>query len=189
MSLPEPTELVRVEGESVTDIEDILEGKVFHVTLLSNWNLIRTSGSILPNPAGLLPTTFGSSNSFFRARGCVSVFDYRAKPPEGPIDYRHRCHPLQPAQPDTPGVAILILHPDIYPKLLSWELCRNEVMCREQVVPYVEAGHPGPIPASLIEQLIFFRRIEAPDSLPAMLRRARSRAPSSRKPQINRKPT
>lgn len=130
MSLPTPTELVRVEGESVTDIEDILEGKVFHVTLLPNWNLIHTSGSILPNPAGQLPTTFGSSNSFFRARGCISVFDYRVKPPEGPIDYRHRCHPLQPAQPDTPGAAILILHPDFYPELLS-ELCVGMKSCAE----------------------------------------------------------
>lgn len=173
MSLPVPTELVRVEGEPIADIEDILEGKVFHVTSLPNWNLIRQSGFILPNPDGLLPTTFGSHNSLFRKRGCVSVFDYRVKPPEDPINYRHRCDPLQPAQPDTPGIAILFLHPDVYPKLLSWELCRDEVMYRERVVPYVEAGHPGPISISLVERVVYFRRTENPSCLAAILRRAR----------------
>lgn len=183
MSLPIPTELVRVEGEPIADIEDILEGKVFHVTSLPNWNLIRQSGFILPNPDGLLPTTFGSHNSFFRKRGCVSVFDYRVEPPEDPINYKHRCHPLQPAQPDTPGVAILFLHPDIYPKLLSWELCQDEVMLRERVVPFVEAGHRGPIPISLIESVIYFRRTENPNSFAAIVRRSMQGDAADSKPQ------
>ena len=172
MSLPEPTELVRVEGEPISDIEDILEGRVFHVTLLPNWSLICQSGYIFPNKDGVLPYTFGSDKSYFRNRGCVSVFDYRVKPPEDPINYRHRCHPLQPAQPDTPGVAILFLHPDIYPDLLSWELCRDEVMYRERVVPYVEAGYRGPIPVSKVEEVIFFRRTENPECWAAILRSA-----------------
>lgn len=176
MNLLVPTELVRVEGDSLTDIEDILEGKVFHVTSLPNWELIRQSGSILPNPDGQFPTTFGSNNSYFRKRGCVSVFDYRVKPRKA-IDYRRRCDALRRVQPDTPGIAILFLHRDIYPKLLSWELCRDEVMLREQIVPFVEAGHPGPIPVAFIESVIYFRCTEDPNSLPAILRRARRSSP------------
>lgn len=182
MNLPVPTELVRVEGEPVTDIEDFLEGKVFHVTSLPNWDLIRQSGFILPNPAGLFPTTFGSKNSFFRKRGCVSVFDYRVRPPQA-INYRRRCDPLRRAQPDTPGVAILFLHPDIYPKLLSWELCQDEVKCREQIVPFVEAGHQGAIPISLIESLIYFRRTENPNSFAASVRRSMQGDAADSKPQ------
>jgi hypothetical protein len=172
MKLPVLTELVRDEGDSINDVEDLLEGKVFHVTSLPNWELILKSGSIAPNSDGQFTNTFGSKNSFFRNRSCVSVFDYRVKPPEDNVDYRHRCHPLQPARPDTPGVAILFLHPVIYPKLLSWKLCRDEVMCRERVVPYVEAGHPGPISISFIENVIYFRRTENENSFAAIIRRS-----------------
>lgn len=182
MSLPVPTELVRVEGDSLTDIEDIPDGKVFHVTSLPNWDLIRQSGSILPNPGGQFPTTFGSKNSYFRKRGCVSVFDYRVKPRKA-IDYRCRCDALRRVQPDTPGVAILFLHPAIYPKLLSWELCRDEVMLREQIVPYVEAGHPGPIPIAFIESVVYFRRTEDPNSFVAMIRRSIRREGKTIQPQ------
>jgi hypothetical protein len=65
----------------------------------------------------------------------------------------------------------------VYPKLLSWKLCRDEVMHRERVVPYVEAGHPGPIPVTLVERVVYFRRTEDPDCLPAILRRARRANP------------
>ena len=52
-----------------------LEGRVFHVSRLSNLDPILTSGEIRPNQDATFATTFGSSsNSFFRNRGCVEAY-------------------------------------------------------------------------------------------------------------------
>ena len=53
-------------------------GRVFHVTCLEVLNQMLVAGQICPNTDGDLPTPFGSTDSFFRKRGCVSVFDYRS---------------------------------------------------------------------------------------------------------------
>jgi len=74
------TEIDRLESESFADIEATLEGRVFDVTLREFFSRILVAGVIVPNQDGALPTTFGSSaNSFFRNRGCVSVFDFRGQ--------------------------------------------------------------------------------------------------------------
>ena len=79
-----------------------------------------------------------------------------------------KCPPTEPLSADS-GIAILLFKPEIYPKLLSWEGCRNEDL-RQMVVPYVEAGYFGPIPISLIEKVIIVTKSEDPNSLVAMLR-------------------
>jgi len=123
------------------------------------------------NADGALPTTFGSSSkSFFRARGCVSLFDYRLE--DG--SRLHGCTPLQAAEPGKEGVAILLLAKATYDRLIPWSRWKEE-SSSEQIVPYIEAGYLGPLPLEFVVRVIFFRREEDPNCLAAVLRRARDR--------------
>jgi len=168
------TEYIRSESDSLADVEALLEGSVFHVTKRAYWPAIQRSGAILPNSDGALETTFGSSrNSFFRNRGCVSVFDYRGEIDEEVIDCRRRCYPFQPALPGSDGIVVLFLNAVIHEHLLLWKLWQNEEAYGEMIVPRVEAGHLGPISLQLVDRAIFIRRTEDSQSLAAMLRAAR----------------
>src|SRR6266404_4050049 len=68
-----------------------LVGRVFHVTPLNVFKQIRSSGEIRPNANAEFPTTFGSTNPFFRNRGCVSFFDYRSASPKQIEDAIGKC--------------------------------------------------------------------------------------------------
>lgn len=167
-------DLTRKEGESLADVESLIEGRVFHVTRRAYWPAIYASGEIQPNNEGCLPTSFGySANSFFRKRGCVSLFDYRLPPDELIRDYRSRCWPFQAARAENGGISILILDRSVEDNLISWLKWKEENMPSEMIVPYVEAGYPGPIPITKIELVIFLRIEEDPNSISSVLRRAR----------------
>jgi hypothetical protein len=146
---------IRGESESRQDLSAALEGRVFHCTKLANLLSIRADGEIRPNADGKLVTSFGSSGrSYFRLRNCVSVFDYRIALTPEVIYGRRQCNPFHPAEPDGDGVAILFVKRELHAALLPWTACREEVGQKEVVVPYAEAGHPGPIPISMIEEVI-----------------------------------
>lgn len=165
-------EFVRKEGESLADIEAMLEGRIFHTTRRENWEKIVDSGEIRPNPDGRLPSTFGyAKNSFFRKRGCVSVFDYRMPPDDAIQGFRRKCRPFDPAG-EGAGIAILLLKNSVEARLISWEKWKKEEAWGEMIVPHVEAGHPGPIVLSDIEQVVFLYVEEDPNSVAATLRRA-----------------
>ena len=133
-----------------------LEGRVFHVTLLTTLDLILRSEEIRPNKLGSYDSPFGSSNSFFRNRGCVSLFDYRSVTPEELDDSLGKCSPIQPIQARLPdsGIAIFLLSPLRCPALLPWSLLKQEEAWTEMVVPYVETGHEGPISLALVDEVI-----------------------------------
>src|SRR6266404_5846055 len=123
-----------------------LDRRVFHVSRLSNMGPILASGEIRPNSQGSFATTFGfSGNSFFRNRSCVSLFDLRSATPEERDASVGKCSPTKPASPES-GIAIFMLSSSTYPRLLPWSLWKQEKAWKEMVVPYIEAGHPGPIP-------------------------------------------
>jgi hypothetical protein len=171
------TEYSRLETASLADIELILEGRIFHVTKREFWPSIIASGAILHNRDGSLATTFGfSNNSYFRNRGCVSVFDYRQAATEEIKEFRNGCHPFGPARGDGAEIAILLLDPAIGEYLVPWSNWKTEEAYREMIVPHVEAGYPDRIPLDAIEQVIFLRLLEDPQSLAAVLRHARKRA-------------
>jgi hypothetical protein len=164
---------VRSESESLDDIEEYLQGKVFHVTRLAYLPSIIKSGEIRTNNSGMLPTTFGSSgNAFFKNRNCVSLFDYRPKPTEEIRNVRVRCYPFSPARPPNGAIAILILKPEVYDDLIPWTLSKEENALSEMIVPYVEAGYPGPISFDLVEEIISVEITEDPESFAARLRKA-----------------
>jgi len=173
----ETIEIVRIETAPKADIEAMLEGQVFHVTKRAYWEAILKAGRLEPNTDYAFPTTFGSSsNSFFRNLGCISVFDYRTPPTEETEDFRYRCYPLQAAEPGTDGIAIMIFNPSIYDVLIPWTRWKEHGDLKQMVVPYVEAGHPGPISTDKIDKLIYVRFEEAPNSLAAILRKSRETA-------------
>ncbi|NKE69954.1 hypothetical protein [Candidatus Manganitrophus noduliformans] len=162
---------IRSETESLDDIASALEGRVFHVTKLLYLDTILADAEIRPNPDGHLSTTFGHvPNAFFRKRNCVSVFDYRAAPTDQIRDFRNRCSPFQPARPPSEGIAILLLKPYIHASLIDWTQWKEEKMWRDMVVPYVEAGYPGPIPIDAIEEVICLKLNEDPNSFTARIR-------------------
>lgn len=152
-----------------------LQGRLFHVSSLSNLDSITESGEIRPNQDGKYTTTFGSSaNSFFRNRNCVSLFDYRSVTPEEFDDALGKCSPTRPASPDS-GIAIFLLGSSVNPALLPWSLWKQEEAWKEMVVPYVEAGHHGPISLALVDETIVVEVDEDPDSVFAVNRRARKK--------------
>lgn len=170
-----PVEYVRLETDRLEDLQELVEGHVFHVTKRPYWPKILASGAIEPNDGGRFPTTFGNYNSFFRNRGCVSVFDFRQPPNDEIYDFRRRCWPFQAAKPGEEGIAILILDSSIYSALISWDRWKDENALSEMIVPYVEAGHPGPIPTAAIDRVIFLRVTEDPNCHAAVMRRAAKR--------------
>lgn len=168
-------EFVRSETESVDDVRKMLEGRVFHVTKRENIEAILSSGALLPNTDGRLETTFGSSaNSFFRLIGCLSVFDYRKQEVPDIAEYRGRCYPFQAARPGGPGIAILMLKPESYQELLPWTEWSSSGDLSQNIVPYVEAGYPGPLPLSMIDEVLFVRITEDPGCFAALVRRSYS---------------
>lgn len=173
----EPIEIVRLETASKADIEAMLEGHVFHVTKRAYWEAILKTGRLEPNTDFSFQTTFSSSsNSFFRNLGCISVFDYRTPSTEETKDFRSRCYPLQAAEPGTDGIIIMIFNPSIYDVLISWTKWEEHGDLKQMVVPYVEAGHPGPISTDKIDKLIYVRFEEDPNSLAALFRKSRETA-------------
>ena len=172
------TEIDRLESESFADIEATLEGRVFDVTLREFFSRILVAGVIVPNQDGALPTTFGSSaNSFFRNRGCVSVFDFRGPVTDEIKDFRRRCWPFRPALPRGGGIAMLIFDRALERQLIPWSRWTEEAkldraVLSEMVVPHVEAGHPGPISIHSVERVILLRVREDPSSIMAMMRNA-----------------
>jgi len=173
----ETIEIVRLETAPKADIEAMLEGHVFHVTKLAYWESILMTGGLEPNTDYSFPTTFGSSsNSFFRNLGCISVFDYRTPPTVETKDVRYRCYPLQAAEPGTDGIVIMIFNPSIYDALIPWTTWKEHGDLKQMVVPYIEAGHPGPISTDKIDKLIYVRFEEDPNSFAAILKRSRQNA-------------
>ncbi|MEG2804744.1 MAG: hypothetical protein RSA25_11280 [Stenotrophomonas sp.] len=166
-------DFVQAESQPFRDLEAMLEGRVFHVTKRQHMEAIICSGALLPNADGHLETTFGSSaNSFFRLNGCVSVFDYRNHEVAGIAEYRRRCYPFQAARPGGAGIAILMLKPESYQELLPWTEWSISGDLSQNIVPYVEAGYPGPLPLSMIDEVLFVRITEDPGCLAALVRRS-----------------
>lgn len=162
---------IEIDGNPLNKLMSELAGRVFHVTKEENWLKIYKSGEIVPNLDGRLETSFGSSkNSYFKNKGCVSVFDYRNIYQEKPQEHMHKCSPTLPLTPNS-GIAILLFKPEIYLNLWSWEGWENENI-RQMVVPYVEAGYFGSISLLLVDKVIIVTMSENKNSLTYLLQKA-----------------
>ncbi len=73
--------------------------------------------------------------------------------------------------PGLGGIAILFLQPAAYDALIPWTRWKDENALDEMVVPYVEAGYPGPLPLRLVAEIISVEITEDPNSLAAHIRK------------------
>jgi hypothetical protein len=167
--------------ESTIEIEDLdktkfckkLRGRIFHVTYAKNLEKIKQTGYILVNLDCNLTTTFGNSqNSFFRKKGCVSVFDYESSTEEKWMEHMWKCNPLGP---DKDALAFLFLTEEANANLIRWEEAKHEWIA-ERVVPYVEAGYKGNIPLSNISEILIVKiKNDNTEGLAYKLKQARNK--------------
>lgn len=142
------------ETELGNSLLPLVQGRLFHVTRRENVSPILSSGGISPNYDGALLTTFGSSNnSYFRNRGCVSVFDLFHPTPAEIERHLPDCWPFQHASPQS-AIALFLLLPLVHERVISWREWRDQGAFSEMIVPYVEAGYPGILPIELVEEII-----------------------------------
>ena len=148
-----PREIITAEEHLATVLLPQLNGRVFHVTSRPNVPLIMEAGALLPNTAGRFTSAFGRrSNGFFQQRGCVSVFDYRDT--TRIEDSLSRCSPWAPLEWWPDGFAIFVLSPALYDSLESTQVWHQLRAYHQMVVPGVEAGHPGAISLSSVQEII-----------------------------------
>jgi hypothetical protein len=150
--------------KSHIDIDDkegfleIVAGKVFHATDEANIASIFKEGAIVPNSDLARGSIFGnSSNGYFRARNCVSFFDYRGY---GSLDWRehaYKCFPTSGVNRFN-SIAILFLQDTEYSKLLPCSGWKAEESWSERVVPHIEAGYPEEVSIQCINQLLVVSR-------------------------------
>ncbi len=144
--------IVRSEDE-LKKLRDLLDEKVFHVTLCSNWKSIQKYNCINSDCRG--EKTFGSSdNSFFKKNKHVSMFDFRNSKSENFIKNIHKCDPFSPLSQGNINCLILcILDKEYWPELLTWDACKSDWKS-EMIVPHVEAGFPDPLDLRKIRHII-----------------------------------
>ena len=150
----------------------LLLGRVFHVTCLAVADSIMTAGEIQPNRKATRSSPFGSTNAFFRNRGCVSLFDYRTASPQQIEDSLGKCSPYHVSACSN-ALAFFFLSNDALTALVPWTRWKEEGVSSEKIVPYVEAGHPGPILLTSIDELLRVAIQPKPDPIVDALQRGR----------------
>jgi hypothetical protein len=165
------------DGDLQNIVLPLLLGRVFHVTPLRTVAGIRADGEIRSNVNGEFQSPFGSTNSFFRKRGYVSVFDYRSASPEQIEEALGKCSPfyVHTADPELlyePNIAYLFLSDSVHDQLTPWTKWKDEEAYGDKVVPWVEAGYPGSVPIAAIEEILCVKIDYPTDSIAAQLHRA-----------------
>jgi hypothetical protein len=135
------------------DLASVLAGQVFHVTTTAGYEAILAAGAVEPNTVERASPFGNTRNGFFRLRGCVSVFDYRAYGSPKWQEHAHKCLPTSPLREDRP-VVVLFLKEEHHPDLIPWSKWKDEAAWSQRVVPHVEAGYPGSLPLTAIKHVL-----------------------------------
>ena len=161
---------IEIEESQKRPFVEGLRGEVFHVTLAKNLASIKKSTGILVNTGTERDTTFGdASNSIFRKKGCVSVFDYESPTRENWQKHMGKCNPL--LRSDDDELAFLFLGENAKNNLIRWSQIENEWI-GTRVVPHVEAGHLGIIALTDIKEIVVVKIIIDPNTLASKLKQA-----------------
>ena len=142
------------------DLEKIvlphLQGTVFHLTTLRNYQSILKDALIRHNQNGNLTSPFPFEKHFGSNRGYVCLFDLRNTTPEQIQNALvGSLHFLDPFDDDT-DVVYLFVSPRLYGKLITNEKAPALLGDRrkEMWIPEVECWHEGDIPIDLIERVL-----------------------------------
>ena len=149
----------------------LLRGQVFHVTTVAGLDSILADGVIKTNQDGTLTTSPRYHNSYFRARGCVSLCDLRAVSEEEIDTALGQYYFLNPEGRFASPV-FLFIRSNCFTSLIPWTQQRTEKAFELLVVSYVEAGYPGDFPLDCIEKALSVTIIHPPlgPHLEALLR-------------------
>lgn len=147
----------------------LVKGKVFHMTTAVTAQKIVESGEILANTHGERSGPYGGTNSYFRSKHCVSLFDYRATDFPDWEFYSTQCYPLQGMTEARP-YAVFMLSPSAYHRLIPWTLWKDEGSTL-RIVAHIEIGYPDRIPLSEIDAMVTIHRPDAKDGPWARLER------------------
>lgn len=140
-------------------IISLLANHIFHVTKFENIASILAQKKIVASIDNRDQFTFGySSNSYFKNRNCVSLFDF-VNTSEGKIQTQiTKCHPIQPLL-NYKAIGIFILKKESYCNIIPWNDWKIEEAYSEMIVPYIEAGYPNQIDITDIAELIIVQKI------------------------------
>ena len=159
-----------------TKLLPLLVGRVFHITTHMAYARILVDGMIKSNKNEDFECTFGQSeNSYFRKRGCVSVFDFRSVTPEQLEDALSKYYFLNPSFANNQPV-FLFLNPACFERLVPWSRWKDEQAFGEMVIPYVEAGYPDDIHLALIDAALRVEVDNPPSPLELAIRAAHEEA-------------
>ncbi|MBI3099528.1 MAG: hypothetical protein HYY93_15075 [Planctomycetes bacterium] len=141
-----------------------LVGRAFHVTTNAALSSIERDGEIRPSTSGVYPFQYPQSGqSFFRLRGCASVFDLR-RVPNGQIEQSlWKYYFLNPFDGNQP--CFLTLSSRAASRLEPWTAWEQKRDYSQMVIPYVEAGHLGPISVGDIDRVLLVTVIPMPPDL------------------------
>jgi hypothetical protein len=153
----------------------LLVGRAFHVTTKPGYDAIRAAGAIRPNSDATFKSPFGNYKSYFRSRGCVSVFDLRTATPAQVDEGLGKIYFLNPARASNDPV-YLFLADECSARLLPWSRWKDDQAWSEMVVPYIEAGHPGDIALTFITDALIVRIDNPPTRLELLYAAGRARA-------------
>lgn len=159
--------------DSDAPLRELINGRVFHITTSETAKSIVEAGAILANPRGERTGPYGGTNSYFRTRNCVSLFDYRVTDFEKFYFYHTQCYPIQ-GMTETRPYSIFFLSPLAYHKLISWESWKAEGSTL-RIVAHLEVGYPDRIPMSEIDAITTVHRPDIKDGLSFLLGEALKR--------------
>ena len=130
----------------------VLTGEIFHVTSPESAKSILSSRYINPvSFPGIKPKWAGSPKSYFGEMGCVSVCDLTGENAFKVDTSINKYYFLNPKNESL--VVYMIFYPEISADLIPWQSWK-ENGASNQIVPYLEAGHKGPISIEYISRII-----------------------------------
>lgn len=122
-----------------------LSQQIFHITDAKGFMGIVRTGDIRPNIAGVFGNNWGTKNSYFRNRGCISVCDFYHNTSVRKR-YEATCKYNFYDLPCNNGLGyFMVLKSVLFGKMITWDAWKHDRKGSEDVVPDLESGYPGTI--------------------------------------------
>ena len=148
-------ERVRIhQSELRTTLLDRLRGNVFHVTTQEAWPLIRSTGSVLPNPPNDPKIKKWEYVGYFRQESHVSLCDLRSVQ-EGDLKEALPKYTFLDLREGRADPVFLILSSSSVDRIVTnAEAIDDATEAGQQIVPFIEAGYPGDLPLAEITEVL-----------------------------------